>query len=67
MHLGRFHCLPCLDLIFSGAAPPPSTRTQRGVTSPEIVAATTAHAAIDKACSLMDIRLVKVSASSRRS
>lgn len=34
---------------------------QRGVTSPEIVVATTAHAAIDKACSLMDIRLIKVS------
>ncbi|CAN0503038.1 unnamed protein product, partial [Ectocarpus sp. 12 AP-2014] len=35
-------------------------RRQRGVTSPEIVAATTAHAAIDKACSLMKIRLIKV-------
>ncbi|CBJ31196.1 Pyridoxal-dependent decarboxylase [Ectocarpus siliculosus] len=33
---------------------------ERGVTSPEIVAATTAHAAIDKACSLMKIRLIKV-------
>ncbi|CAN0119796.1 unnamed protein product [Pylaiella littoralis] len=33
---------------------------EQGITSPEIVAATTAHAAIDKACSLMDIRLIKV-------
>ncbi|CAM9320036.1 unnamed protein product, partial [Hapterophycus canaliculatus] len=33
---------------------------EQGVTSPEIVAATTAHAAVDKACSLMNIRLIKV-------
>ncbi|CAM9967188.1 unnamed protein product [Scytosiphon promiscuus] len=33
---------------------------ERGITSPEIVVATTAHAAIDKACSLMNIRLIKV-------
>ncbi|CAM9135617.1 unnamed protein product, partial [Discosporangium mesarthrocarpum] len=31
-----------------------------GVTSPEIVAATSAHAAIEKACSLLGIRLIKV-------
>lgn len=33
---------------------------ERGVTSPEIVAATSAHAAIDKACTMMEIRLIKV-------
>ena len=33
---------------------------QYGMSSPEIVAATTAHAAIEKACNLMGIRLVKV-------
>lgn len=33
---------------------------QHGVSSPEIVAATTAHAAIEKACDLMEIRLIKV-------
>ena len=34
--------------------------SQYGVSAPEIVAATTAHAAIEKACDLMDIRLIKV-------
>ncbi|CAN0188626.1 unnamed protein product [Ascophyllum nodosum] len=33
---------------------------ERGVTSPEIVAATSAHAAIEKACDMMEIRLIKV-------
>jgi sphinganine-1-phosphate aldolase len=35
-------------------------RVERGVTAPEIVACTSAHAAIDKACELMGIRLVKI-------
>lgn len=55
-------CFKCYhDLVHSPAAPTPFPAAfQRGVTSPEIVAATTAHAAIDKACSLMNIRLIKV-------
>jgi glutamate/tyrosine decarboxylase-like PLP-dependent enzyme len=36
-------------------------RAEKGVTDPEIVACTSAHAAIDKACNLMGIRLIKVS------
>lgn len=38
----------------------PECFVQFGVSSPEIVAATTAHAAIEKACDLMEIRLIKV-------
>lgn len=35
-------------------------RAEKGVTEPEIVACVSAHAAIDKACNLMGIRLIKV-------
>lgn len=35
-------------------------RKARGITAPEIVVAATAHAAIDKACALLGIKLVKV-------
>ncbi|CAK4080549.1 unnamed protein product [Aphanomyces euteiches] len=35
-------------------------RAEHGITKPEIIAAVTAHAAIDKACDVLGIRLIKV-------
>ncbi|CEG43597.1 sphingosine-1-phosphate lyase [Plasmopara halstedii] len=35
-------------------------RQKHGITSPEIIACVTAHAAIDKACEILGIRLIKV-------
>ncbi|KAJ0408037.1 hypothetical protein P43SY_000241 [Pythium insidiosum] len=35
-------------------------RQQYGITKPEIIACVTAHAAIDKACEILDIKLIKV-------
>ena len=35
-------------------------RKEKGITQPEIIAAVTAHAAIDKACDLLGIRLIKL-------
>ena len=35
-------------------------RTNYGITEPEIVACESAHAAIDKACGMLGIRLIKV-------
>jgi len=35
-------------------------RVEKGITEPEIVACVSAHASIDKACGLMNIRLIKI-------